>query len=226
MANFGPYTIDHVTARSLLQSLVIDVVLAGFFAIPHSIFARPGVKNSIGEGSMYRSIYVLQSTVALNLIIVYWQPVWVDIVLWEVPALIYVYLVAFLWTLTATFAIDHFELFGVVQTTGFDAMDKLGLKASGFTRRLHYGLCRHPIMTGFFGLFFLVPTMTVNHLFFSVTCAAYILLAVFLLEEPDLLTLCTDYKQYQVEVPAFCPLGFACRPRPAGAREQKEPLLD
>lgn len=49
--------------------MVINVLLLGFFAIPHSIFARPVVKKKLGETdalasneavSVYRSIYVGQ----------------------------------------------------------------------------------------------------------------------------------------------------------------------
>ena len=65
-------------------------------------------------------------------------------------------------------------------------MDKLGLGLNGFVIRGHYALCRHPIMTGFFMVFTLVPEMTYNHLFFTVCMSIYIVIAVKFFEEPDL----------------------------------------
>jgi protein-S-isoprenylcysteine O-methyltransferase Ste14 len=92
-----------------------------------------------------------------------------------------------LFVVTATFAIDHFELFGIKQGTGLDIYGKLGIStANKFSTRLHYKLIRHPIMTGFFIMFILCPRMSLNHLIWSVCCIMYILLAVKLFEEPDL----------------------------------------
>ncbi len=68
-----------------------------------------------------------------------------------------------------------------------DVMKKLGIGLPDtLCTRAHYSLVRHPIMTGFFIMFLGVPKMTYNHMFFSLSCIAYILLAVYLLEEPDL----------------------------------------
>ena len=63
-------------------------------------------------------------------------------------------------------------------------------------------------MTGFFIMFFAHPTMTYNHLFFSVNCTVYILLAVFLFEEPDLVKQFPEqYPEYMKRTPAFIPCG-------------------
>ena len=61
-------------------------------------------------------------------------------------------------------------------------------------------------MTGFFVMFLCVPTMTYTHVFFSAGCIAYILLAVKLLEEPDLeAAMGSDYVDYKARVPMYCP---------------------
>ena len=201
-----PHGIDTNPGGELLSCLIVDVLLLGFFAIPHSIFARPAVKERLGAEAVYRSAYVLQSSLALFLIILYWRPVFEDVVLWDASGvakgvLLVGYVFFFLWTTSSTFAIDHFELFGITQSTGVDVMRLVGFPTTGFVSRLHYKLCRHPIMFGFFGLFFCVPTMTVNHLFFSSGCTAYILLAVTFLEEPDLMRMFpVEYSQYKAEV--------------------------
>ena len=52
------------------------------------------------------------------------------------------------WLVTSTFALDHFELFGIKQGCGVDIMGMLGVGAKEGTlvERMHYSLCRHPIM--------------------------------------------------------------------------------
>ena len=86
----------------------------------------------------------------------------------------------------------------------------LGIGKNAMVTRGVYKLVRHPIMTGFFIMFFCVPVMTVNHMFFSVACTAYILLAVYLLEERDLLKNLEGYKEYKRITPAFCPFFPTC----------------
>lgn len=227
-----PYSLDHQSMESaiggdpLIAAFVANVLLLGFFAIPHSLFARPAMKKILGEPeansgqrSLYRTVYVLQSSLALHLLMRYWQPVLPDAApVWDLLSpghaagivLVVLYLVAAVWTITSLFALDHFELLGVKQGSGIDIMAKLGFQPlQGLVVRAHYSLCRHPIMVGFFGLFFLVPVMTWNHVFFSVSCTTYILLAVTFLEEPDLYRAFPDeYSKYAQTVPAYCP--FRC----------------
>lgn len=242
MANFGPYKIDGDgdPQGTLVERLAIDVGLAVFFFVPHSIFVRPAIKKALGETptSMYRTIYVAQSSLALTLIVLYWQPVWVDIVLWDLEVtsatmaltVLVVYVSAFVWIVSATFATDHFEFFGVVQSTEFDPMKAIGLKAQAvlttggtfetFSVRWHYNLCRHPIMLGFFFLFWCHPTMTVNHAFFSACCTLYILVTIPFLQEPELAAEFPAYKGYQQTTPMFCPFGcLFSKPPSAGTFE-------
>ncbi len=159
--------------------------------------------------SAYRSIYVLQSSIAIHLMMKYWEPLFNDEVLWILPVkfVMPLYTFGFLWTLTATLTIDHFDLFGIKQSTGCDFMAKVGLGVTGFTTRAHYMVCRHPIMLGFFMMFTFIPRMTLNHVFFSVSCAAYIFIAVTFFEEPDLVATFKEYKTYQKTTPAYCPFG-------------------
>lgn len=217
-----PYNLDQnlsYCSAGKFGKVLINVVLLGFFAIPHSIFARPFIKKKIGLPSLYRSIYTLQSSAALHLLLRYWQPVWADIEIWnflDIGALnviiLILYLLGVLWFVSSTFAFDHFELFGVKQGTGFDIMKRFGwnLEEGAFSKRLHYRFVRHPIMLGIFILLYVTPTMTLNHVIFSVCCTTYILLAVYLLEEPDLITQFGDtYVEYKTNIPAFCPCPFA-----------------
>ena len=66
-----------IPVQDNLQAYVTNIVTLSFFAIPHSFFARGPVKRILGEASMgeisaYRSIYVLQATIALHLLQYCW----------------------------------------------------------------------------------------------------------------------------------------------------------
>ena len=97
-----------------------------------------------------------------------------------------------------------------------------------FVTLFHYKLVRHPIMTGFFIMFWSTPVMTqgieftfrvlrtvptgipVNstkgHLLFASVASTYIILAIKLLEEPGLRRkIGPQYEKYMETTPAFCP---------------------
>ena len=62
---------------------------------------------------------------------------------------------------SSTFAIDHFQLFGLRQ--GLKMGNKF--KFSGQTKivtRFHYSLVRHPLMTGLLIMFWFTPIMTIG----------------------------------------------------------------
>ena len=64
--------------------------------------------------------------------------------------------------------------------------------------KYYYKFVRHPIMTGFIGMMFLNPYMTVNHFVFSSLFTLYIAIAVYNFEEPDLCDIFSDgqYEEY------------------------------
>lgn len=253
LKEFLPYNIDHrsnrgphsFTTRSPLlddlprpanEDLAVDLTINGFllclFAVPHSLLARPSVKRFLGEEgrllknkpSLYRSFYVLFSSLSLHAMMHWWQPLYVfeeKNTLWHfepkasqiIPysLLMSVYAIGGLWTVTSLFALDNFELLGLKQATGLSlstAAEEVD-ESTGLVVKYHYALCRHPIMFGFFWLFLVVPSMTTNHAFFSYCCTFYILLAVGVWEEPDLRAKVGPkiYDRYAASVPQYCPFG-------------------
>ena len=195
---------------------IIDLALLGLFAVQHSGMARGGFKKwltSWMSPAIERSTYVLLSSLALVLMFWQWRPL--PGVIWDVGhgwawGLLYA-LSAFGWlvVLSGTFIINHWDLFGLRQ---------VWLHARGvaytppeFVDSFYYRIVRHPLMLGFIIAFWAIPRMTVGHLLFAVATTGYILIAVYFLEERDLIASHgEDYRRYRREVPMICPW-----PRPA-----------
>lgn len=220
--SFVPHTVNRGFATAgLPQAVLIDAILLGLFAVQHSGMARRGFKKWLAgwmSPSIERSTYVLLSS--LVLILLYWQWRPLPGVVWDVGRgwawwLLYG-ISAFGWliVLSGTFAINHFDLFGLRQ---------VWLRARGvaytppaFVDGFYYRIVRHPLMLGFIIAFWAVPRMTVGHLLFAIATTGYILIAVRLLEERDLIAVHPEYREYRREVPMICPW-----PRPARQTERE-----
>lgn len=193
-----------------------NLLLTLIFTVPHAFFARQSTKKflreaAVGEISVYRSAYVLKATACLHFVMLNWQPIrgeplWILTThQWFYWPLIIQNGMGVLYLLTATFAIDHFELVGIKQAWGVDPYKSWGIETGGLITRLHYGLSRHPIMFGWFLMFWSTPVMTISRFFFAFLWTVYILYDVFYLEEPDLMKLHPEYKTYRRDTPPFCP---------------------
>lgn len=203
-----PHTIDDGPTSSTTVAVIVDLVLLALFALQHSIMARPAFKarwTRIVPESMERSTYVLASVLALALLYWQWRPI--DDVVWDVggawaTVLWVAYGAGWVLAVVSTFLIDHFELFGLSQAVrsarGTDA------PPATFVTPLLYRLVRHPLMTGFFVVFWATPTMTAGHLLFAVLASGYILIAV-RLEEHDLVEAMPEYRDYAAQTPRYCP---------------------
>lgn len=119
--------------------------------------------------------------------------------------------VGWLITLTSTFMINHFDLFGLRQVyLNLRGEKYISVKFKVFGL---YKLVRHPIMLGFVIAFWATPRMTLGHLVFSLVTTAYILIAL-QLEERDLVaSIGGDYIQYKNQVSMLLPL-------PGGKKDQ------
>lgn len=204
-----PTSIDIGSENGLAQSIVVDLLLLGMFAIPHSVMARPAFKRwwtTIIPESCERSTYVLISSLLLILVFWQWQPIVMTIWRvegWPATLLTAVYWIGWLTALSSTYMIDHFELFGLRQV--FDALRGAAARMLPFKTPLLYRLVRHPLMLGFLLVFWATPHMTAGHLLFAVVTTGYILVGV-RLEERDLVArFGTTYEQYRRRVPMLMP---------------------
>lgn len=211
VGNFGvPLTLDGALSVPLGNALLTDVVLLSLFSVQHSLMARPFFKRWLTRlvpQPAERSTYVLASSVALALVFVFWQPL--GGLVWDVQTpfwrtfLYVLFAVGWLLIVSATFLIDHFDLFGMRQVW-LHLMNKPYACLTFATPGL-YKWVRHPLYLGWLLAFWSTPTMTGTHLCFASLMSVYILTAV-RLEERDLVqTLGDDYRRYRERVPMILP---------------------
>lgn len=205
-----PKTIDTGAAGPMTYGLIFNLVLMSIFAIQHSVMARPRFKQwwtKYVPPAIERSTYVLLASLALALLFWQWRPM--PTMVWKIAephiatAVIALSLVGWLIVLTATFVINHFELFGLYQVT----TNLVGrpMPAPHFRTPLHYRFVRHPIYLGFIIAFWAAPTMTVGHFLFAAVTTAYIFVGIFL-EERDLVGVFgDDYRRYRQQVSMLVP---------------------
>ncbi|HZD40108.1 MAG TPA: isoprenylcysteine carboxylmethyltransferase family protein [Terriglobales bacterium] len=213
VGNFAvPKSIDSGSTGPFGQSLVINILLLGLFAIQHSVMARPAFKKwwtRFVPESIERSTFVLLASLILLLLFWQWRPM--TGIVWDFEnAAVRFLLWALFWigwavVLVSTFMIGHFDLFGLKQVY-FHLANK-PIPAPRFGMPGFYRYVRHPIMLGFIIAFWATPTMTLGHLVFAVVTTIYILVAVKLFEERDLVGLFgDDYENYRKRVSMLIPL--------------------
>jgi methanethiol S-methyltransferase len=211
IGNIGvPKSIDSTPTVPLWQGLLINLGLLTVFALQHSIMARPAFKRQwtkLVPEPAERSTFVLFSSIALALLFVFWQPLGGEIWRFEQPvalaAAYAIFATGWMLVVTATYQINHFELFGLRQVWLNFRGESRGAIEFGTPGLYRY--VRHPLYFGMLLAFWSTPVMTVTHLLFALGTTAYILVAI-RFEERDLLTEHgADYAQYQEAVPMIIP---------------------
>ncbi|MGV9732941.1 methanethiol S-methyltransferase [Rhodococcus aetherivorans] len=210
-----PRTIDEGPQTPIVVAVMVNLALLSVFAVQHSVMARPWFKDRwtrIVPQPIERSTFVLFATAALALVMWQWHPLPQEI--WDVdatPVRVVLYAVSFAgWglVLASTFAIDHFDLFGLRQVLrNFAGKPPVEVV---FRTPMLYRVVRHPLYLGFLIAFWVAPTMSVGHLLFAAVTTGYILVAL-RFEEHDLTDTFGDrYRDYSARVPRLVP-----RPRAA-----------
>jgi protein-S-isoprenylcysteine O-methyltransferase Ste14 len=190
-----------------------NLVLVALWGLSHSGMARKRFKDWITKfipEAAERSTYVLVSGVVSILLIGLWQ---------EVPGIIWSIenpmAVTLLWTLfgfgwvyllAATFAINHFDLFGLRQVyIHFKDQPRTPLK---FVKTAMYQFSRHPIQTGVLIGIWATPEMTATQLVLSIGFTVYIFIGLWF-EERDLVKAIGEpYEQYRQETGKVLPKLF------------------
>jgi len=193
-----------------MNPIAWNVILVAIWGLIHSGMARPGFKAKITKiipEPAERATYVLVSGLTSIALIGYWKIVPGDV--WNIGSTPLVYalwgLFMFGWVflLAASFAINHFDLFGLRQVyLNFKSMDRPPLN---FVKRAMYKYIRHPIQTGVLIGVWATPYMTMTQLVLSVGFTVYIFVGLWF-EEKDLIAEHGDsYLQYKNETGSVFP---------------------
>jgi len=206
-----PKSIDSGMAGPLLQSVIVDTLLIGLFALQHSVMARQGFKRwwtRIVPPSVERSTYVLSASFALLFLYWQWQPI--PALVWTVynptaaVVLDGIFWLGWVVLVASTFMLSHFQLFGLSQV--FARLFGKQLSADKFRAPLLYRRVRHPIYLGVLLAVWATPAMTAGHLLFAVVITGYILIGI-QLEEHDLIQQFGDqYRRYRQHAAMLVPL--------------------
>jgi len=211
VGNFAtPTTLDGQPTSPFAQALLINLGLLAAFAVQHSVMARPAFKRwwtRIIPAAAERSTYVLFSSLLMFGLFAFWQPMGGGI--WNVTdplgrgALYGLYAFGWAFLLYSTFAINHFDLFGLRQV--WLEFKGRPYKHLLFVEPAPYRTVRHPLYVAWTIIFWATPTMTVAHLIFAVMTTAYMLVAI-QFEERDLIAEHGEaYRAYKRRVPALIP---------------------
>jgi protein-S-isoprenylcysteine O-methyltransferase Ste14 len=205
-----PKTIDSGPQTSLAESLAVNLLLLGLFAVQHSVMARPAFKRwwtRLVPPPVERSTYVLATSLLLALLFWQWRPL--PGAVWEVGqpvaagALWGLFAAGWLVALASSCLIDHFDLFGLRQA--FLYATGRPYSPPPFRTPALYRVVRHPLQLGLVIAFWATPAMTWGHLLFAALTTAYTLVGV-QLEERDLrAAFGATYEEYRRQVSLIVP---------------------
>ena len=210
MLGLRPFTGGPLERLGFASALALDFVLLAAFAVQHSVMARPSFKTRwtrIIPAACERSTYVLATGLVLLPLLTLWQPM--PRLIWSVeqPILRWLLvggaLVGWAYLFLATFAINHFELFGLQQV--YQALRGRPLTPAPFKERWMYRFDRHPIMTGVLIGIWVTPTMTLDHLLFAAGSTLYIWIGVHFEERSLQQQWGRRYEEYRERVGAIVP---------------------
>ena len=227
-----PFTGVPLGSLGFGAGLTLDALLLVVFALQHSVMARTSFKERwtrLIPAAAERSTYVLATGLALAPMLALWQPMPNVVWLIEAPILRWCVLgVAFAgwaYLFAASFAINHFELFGLRQV--YQALRGRPLTEVPFQERWMYRFDRHPIMTGVLIGLWATPTMTLDHLLFAAGSTLYVWVGVFFEERSLQRQWGTEYEDYRERVSTIVPTfaswrsTSALRAAPAVSRTDK-----
>lgn len=182
-------------------AVAIDVGLVLAFGVQHSVMARPGFKRLLTRAMprhLERSTFVLASAICAGAIAYFWAPIPGDLWVAEGNVALILQALAFVGyglTVLASFAFDHFELFGLKQMGD----------GPEFRVPALYRVVRHPMMLGILVGVWAAPHMTVGHVVFAASMTAYIVIGVHFEERGLLRDFGERYETYRTQVPALVP---------------------
>ena len=221
-----PFTGGPLGKSSFGVGLALNLLLLVVFALQHSVMARPSFKarwTRLVPVAAERAVFLLATALALVPLLLFWQPM--PALIWSVDPpvlrwlLLGIALGGWAYLLLASFAINHFELFGLQQV--YQALRNRPLTQPPFRVRWMYRFDRHPIMTGMLLGLWATPTMTLDHLLLAIGTTVYICIGVHFEERSLRRLLGRPYDEYCERVRSIVPTFKAARSSlPAVAAER------
>jgi methanethiol S-methyltransferase len=189
---------------AIVKPIAIDALLFTGFALHHSVFARPTLKQRLGamlSVPLERSVYTWIASLLFVAVCAAWRDVPGQLYELSGPAAIAGYavqLVAILLTARSSARLDVLDLAGVrpfltSRTSG--TADHVPLVTTGL-----YGFVRHPLYFAWMLLVFAAPQMTMTRLTFAVLSTAYLAIAIPFEERALVRVFGAEYREYQRRV--------------------------
>lgn len=204
------FTGGGVHIASPLAAGFFNVGLLMLFALQHSVMARAAFKERwtrVIHPSLERSTYLLATGVVMWPMVLLWQPL--PAAVWSVSSplvrqgLTCLALLGWSYLFAATFAVNHFQLFGLEQSwRGFRGQPPVPVR---FRERWMYRFDRHPIMTGLLVGLWATPEMTLGRLLFTAGLSLYIVIGVHFEERALRREWGEIYEAYSRRVPSIVP---------------------
>ncbi len=182
-----------------------NTLLAGLFGLQHSSMLRGPLKKLLTfvlPESYHRSVYVFASASCLYIMYICWIPM--TEVIWDIVNP---------WLRLVVFGLMLFSVCGVTTALlNLNPIQMLGIakRPEAAPTRLVlsglYGFVRHPIYTFSLMLLWVTPRLTLGHLLLATMFTLYVVYAVAVFEEPDLVKeFGSDYEKYMKTTPRFVP---------------------
>lgn len=191
LAGFMPFGYLWGNTTIAINAIAWNAVLVTLWGFIHTVMARPGFKavlTKVIPEPAERATYVLGAGITSVLLTGYWMTVPGEV--WAIKssliayAIIGVFWFGWAFLLAASFAINHFDLFGLRQVyANFKNQPRPPLN---FVKRAMYKYIRHPIQTGVLIGIWATPLMTNTQLVLSLGFTAYIFVGLWF-EERDLI---------------------------------------
>jgi len=210
LAGFIQYGFWLDGAESILGPIAWNFLLVAIWGAIHTLMARPGFKSVLTKfipEAAERATYVLVAGLTSVALIGFWQNIPGQVWLIESSGFVYVlwaiFVFGWVFLLAATFAINHFDLFGLRQVfLNFKEQPRPPLH---FVKRAMYKYVRHPIQTGVLIGIWATPSMSMTQIVLSVGFTVYIFVGLWF-EERDLVNEHGDaYLQYRREAGKLFP---------------------
>jgi protein-S-isoprenylcysteine O-methyltransferase Ste14 len=203
-------SVNSGTPRHWAAAIAINLGLVLLFGLQHSVMARRSFKRAAAKiipEPAERATYVLATVVCLALAFAFWSPMTTTLWRFEQPATVYpllaVQAVGWATLVWATFALDHFHLFGLTQA--WSAFRGRPIPDLEFRTPPIYRVVRHPIQLGILIGIWAAPVMTVGHFVFTTAMSMYVFVGLFF-EERDLVRQFGQrYLAYRQSVPKVIP---------------------